>query len=41
MAIFLKALRMCVTKRVEWRGTSYSHVMADTLGTPAHQPKAG
>lgn len=41
VAIFLKALIMCVTKKVEWRGTSYSHVMADTLGTPAHQPKAG
>jgi chlorobactene glucosyltransferase len=35
LAIFLKALKMCVTKKVEWRGTSYSHVMADTLGTPA------
>ena len=41
LGIFLKALRMCVTKRVEWRGTSYSHVMADSLGNPAHQPKAG
>jgi chlorobactene glucosyltransferase len=41
LAIFLKALKMCVTKKVEWRGTSYSHVMADTLGTPAHQAKAG
>ena len=36
LATFLKALTMCVTKKVEWRGTSYSHVMADTLGTPAH-----
>jgi chlorobactene glucosyltransferase len=34
LAIFFKSLRMCVTKKVEWRGTSYSHVMADTLGTP-------
>ena len=34
LAIFLKALRMCVTKKVEWRGTSYSHVMADTVGAP-------
>lgn len=41
LAIFFKALRMCVTKKVEWRGTSYSHVMADTLGSPAGQPKAG
>ena len=41
LAIFLKSLKMCVTKKVEWRGTSYSHDMADTLGTPAGQPKAG
>jgi hypothetical protein len=41
LAIFFKALKMCVTKKVEWRGTNYSHVMADHLGTPAHQPKAG
>jgi glycosyltransferase involved in cell wall biosynthesis len=41
LAIFFKALKMCVTKKVEWRGTSYSHVMADTLGTPAHGAKAG
>ena len=40
LAIFLKALKMCVTKKVEWRGTSYSHAMAATLGTPAH-PKVG
>lgn len=25
--IFLRALKMCVTKKVEWRGTAYSHVM--------------
>jgi hypothetical protein len=41
MAIFLKSLKMCVTKKVEWRGTNYSHAMAATLGTPAGQPKAG
>jgi len=40
LAIFFKSLKMCVTKKVEWRGTSYSHVMADTLGTPT-QAKAG
>jgi chlorobactene glucosyltransferase len=28
LGIFLKSLRMCVTGRVEWRGTSYSHRMA-------------
>lgn len=26
-----KALVMCVTKKVEWRGTSYSHTMSDQL----------
>ncbi|HEY8747728.1 MAG TPA: glycosyltransferase family 2 protein [Tepidisphaeraceae bacterium] len=25
--IFLRALKMCITKKVEWRGTAYSHVM--------------
>ena len=34
LAIFFKSLKMCVTKKVEWRGTNYSHVMADTLGAP-------
>ena len=29
--IFLRALKMCVTKKVEWRGTAYSHTMATTL----------
>jgi glycosyltransferase involved in cell wall biosynthesis len=24
---FLKALKMCITKKVEWRGTAYSHTM--------------
>jgi hypothetical protein len=24
IAIFLKAIRMCITQRVEWRGTQYS-----------------
>ena len=33
--IFLKALKMCITKRVEWRGTAYSHTMAQTLATAA------
>jgi glycosyltransferase involved in cell wall biosynthesis len=31
MAIFARALRMCVTKKVEWRGTAYSHTMASEL----------
>ena len=29
--IFLRALKMCVTKKVEWRGTAYSHTMAQDL----------
>ncbi len=32
LGIFARALRMCVTKKVEWRGTAYSHTMATTLG---------
>ncbi len=31
MTIFLRALRMCITKKVEWRGTAYSHVMTADL----------
>jgi glycosyltransferase involved in cell wall biosynthesis len=27
----IKALMMCVTKKVEWRGTTYSHTMAQNL----------
>lgn len=36
LMIMLRALRMCVTKKVEWRGTSYSHQMADL-----NAPRAG
>jgi hypothetical protein len=25
--IFLRALKMCITRKVEWRGTAYSHTM--------------
>lgn len=32
LGIFARALHMCVTKKVEWRGTAYSHTMATTLG---------
>jgi hypothetical protein len=28
IGIFLKALRMCFTNKVEWRGTSYTHRMS-------------
>jgi chlorobactene glucosyltransferase len=31
MVIFARALKMCVTKKVEWRGTAYSHTMASEL----------
>jgi glycosyltransferase involved in cell wall biosynthesis len=30
--IFLRALKMCVTKKVEWRGTAYSHTMQAVPG---------
>jgi glycosyltransferase involved in cell wall biosynthesis len=39
--IFLKALKMCITKKVEWRGTAYSHVMAQDLAAAANDAKAG
>ena len=32
--IQIKALIMCVSKKVEWRGTSYQHQMATNLPTP-------
>jgi hypothetical protein len=38
LGIFARALWMCVTKKVEWRGTAYSHTMQATL-TPG-QPRA-
>jgi hypothetical protein len=28
MAVFLRALWMCYTGRVEWRGTRYTHRMS-------------
>jgi chlorobactene glucosyltransferase len=31
LLIFLKALTMCVTRKVEWRGTAYSHAMSPEL----------
>lgn len=38
--IFLRALKMCVTKKVEWRGTSYQHTMQEIPAEPrqAQQP---
>jgi chlorobactene glucosyltransferase len=32
LGIMAQALKMCVTKKVEWRGTAYSHTMATTIG---------
>ena len=29
--ILLRGIRMCITRKVEWRGTAYSHVMATDL----------
>jgi hypothetical protein len=34
MRIFARALRMCVTKKVEWRGTAYQHTMASQIAAP-------
>lgn len=31
LMIMLQALRMCITKKVEWRGTAYSHTMSQNL----------
>ena len=42
--IFLRALKLCVTKKVEWRGTAYSHTMQAVPGekgptvSPPHAP---
>ena len=30
-----KGLQMCWTKKLEWRGTTYSHAMADQLAVKA------
>lgn len=38
--IFLRALRMCVTKKVEWRGTAYSHTMAADISAATQDAKA-
>jgi chlorobactene glucosyltransferase len=31
LAILFRALKMCITKKVEWRGTTYGHTMAANL----------
>ncbi len=37
VSIFLRSVRMCITKKVEWRGTKYSHNMAADLATTSTQ----
>lgn len=34
LRIFFKAIAMCVTKKVEWRGTAYQHTMASKIEAP-------
>ncbi|MDB5329419.1 MAG: glycosyl transferase family 2 [Phycisphaerales bacterium] len=41
LMILLRALRMCVTKKVEWRGTAYSHTMAQQLTTAGAEQTKG
>jgi glycosyltransferase involved in cell wall biosynthesis len=35
---FLRALKMCITKKVEWRGTAYSHTMQSVPGEKGPHP---
>jgi chlorobactene glucosyltransferase len=37
--ILLRGVKMCITRKVEWRGTAYSHTMASDLS--AHAAAAG
>lgn len=37
--ILLRGVKMCITRKVEWRGTAYSHTMASDLS--AHAATAG
>jgi hypothetical protein len=32
--VFVKAVILCITKKVEWRGTVYSHQMVAGIGAP-------
>jgi chlorobactene glucosyltransferase len=42
MAVFWRGLKMCFTKKVEWRGTAYSHTMAANLAAgQTNQPISG
>ncbi len=40
IAIMIRGIWMCITKKVTWRGTSYAHVMAPKLAdvTPVEPP---
>jgi glycosyltransferase involved in cell wall biosynthesis len=40
LSILLLALKMCITKKVEWRGTAYSHKMAANLAAAQSSPDA-
>jgi len=40
LSILVIALKMCITKKVEWRGTAYSHKMAATLAAAQSVPGA-
>jgi hypothetical protein len=33
LRVFTRALKICTTRQLEWRGTSYSHTMAKSLET--------
>jgi glycosyltransferase involved in cell wall biosynthesis len=39
--ILLRGIKMCITRKVEWRGTAYSHVMASDLSAHAAEVPSG
>jgi chlorobactene glucosyltransferase len=38
--IFVRTLKLCITRKVEWRGTSYAHTMSQDLAAGASPPDA-
>jgi hypothetical protein len=36
--IFVRSLQLCITKKVEWRGTAYAHTMAQDLSAQPPAP---
>jgi chlorobactene glucosyltransferase len=36
--IFVKTLKLCITRKVEWRGTAYAHTMAQDLSARPSDP---